>query len=561
MTAPPTFDDVSPAIRAALEGRGFTALTPVQEAVLDPALAGRDLRIFSQTGSGKTVAVGLAIAPALEIAAAAAPPGAVPGPFKPARPFALVVAPTRELATQIGSELAWLFEPLKVSVTVVTGGASYPRELAALRKGPLVIAGTPGRLLDHLSRKSIDLSALAVVVLDEADQMLDMGFRDELEAILEKTPETRRTLLLSATFPREVQRLADRCQRDAVVAAGAGAGERNEDIAHVAHIVLAEERDRALLNLLLMAPGDRALVFVRTREGAAELADRLSDAGLPARAIHGDLEQRDRTRTLDAFRSGAVTTLVATDVAARGLDVPDVTRVIHADPPNDSEVFTHRSGRTARAGKKGQSIILIPPGMRERVKSMLRRAGVEATWSAAPSAADVLRAADDRLAAELLTPPEGAPAPNPRLQALAEKLLAAMDPRDLVTALLSRGNHAGACAPADVTPILPQPPRTLRARRTPCPRRAATVQAPSAVPPRGLDPTTGAARATGRRPSPSRRSASTGASATAPIRGGCWRSCAGKAGSAGARSAPSASGPPSRASRWPPRWRRASRSR
>ena len=371
MTAPPTFDDVSPAIRAALEGRGFTALTPVQEAVLDPAIAGRDLRIFSQTGSGKTVAVGLALAPALEKAAAERAP--VPGgPGRGPKPFALVVAPTRELATQIGSELTWLFEPLKAGVTVVTGGASYPKELAALRKGPLVIAGTPGRLIDHLGRKSIDPSEIGVVVLDEADQMLDLGFRDELEAILDKTPEGRRTLLLSATFPREVQRLADRCQRDPVVAAAAGAGRSNVDIGHIAHIVLAEERDRALINLLLMAPGERALVFVRTREGASELADYLSNQGLPARAIHGDMEQRDRTRTLDAFRSGAVTTLVATDVAARGIDVPTISHVINFDLPRMAEDYVHRIGRTGRAGRSGIAISLAGVRDHGQVKQIER---------------------------------------------------------------------------------------------------------------------------------------------------------------------------------------------
>src|SRR5262249_16931514 len=194
MSPSPTFDDLSPALRTALTGRGFTELTPVQEAVLDPALAGRDLRIFSQTGSGKTVAVGLAIAPDLERSLAPPPPGAPappapPPPGGPARPFALVVAPTRELAAQIGRELSWLFAPLGVEVAAVAGGASYPRELAALRRAPPIVAGTPGRLLDHLGRGSIDLATLAVLVLDEADQMLDMGFRDELEAILEKTPE------------------------------------------------------------------------------------------------------------------------------------------------------------------------------------------------------------------------------------------------------------------------------------------------------------------------------------------------------------------------------------
>ena len=457
MSPPPTFDDLSPAIRAALEGRGFTELTPVQEAVLDPALAGRDLRIFSQTGSGKTVAVGLAIAPDLARAATAAP---VPSPA--ARPFALVVAPTRELAAQIAAELGWLFAP--AGVVAVTGGQSYARELSALRRGPSLVVGTPGRLLDHLARRSLDPSSIGALVLDEADQMLDMGFREELDAILAQVPETRRTILLSATFPREVRRLADRCQKDPAVAAAEGAGEANVDIAHVAHLVLPEERDRALVNLLLTAPGERALVFVRTREGASELADRLMGAGLPARAIHGDLEQWERTRTLDAFRSGAVSTLVATDVAARGLDVPDVYHVIHADPPGDAEVFTHRSGRTGRAGKKGTSVVLVPPAMRERVRSMFRRAGVEAVWAPAPSAGEVLRAADERLAAELAAG-EG-PAPEPRLRLLAERLLETMDPAELVSALLARAVHAGPCAPMEVTPILPPAPRPERAPHT-----------------------------------------------------------------------------------------------
>ena len=237
----------------------------------------------------------------------------------------------------------------------------------------------------------------------------------------------------------------------------------------MAHLVLGEERDKALVNLLLMAPGERALVFVRTREGASELADNLSDAGLPARAIHGDLEQRDRTRTLDAFRSGTVTTLVATDVAARGLDVPDVIRVIHADPPGDAEVFTHRSGRTGRAGKKGTSIVLVPPGMRERVRAMLRRAGVEA--SVVRRALRGRRAPRRRRAARrgAARRREAEPKPEPRLRALARSFSRRWTRSDLVTALLGRVDHAGPCAPAEVTPILP-PPRRSRPHTVPPPR-------------------------------------------------------------------------------------------
>ena len=456
MTSPSPFASLSPSIRSALEGRGFTALTPVQLAVLDPELVDRDLRIFSQTGSGKTVAVGLAAAPELERVL-----GDLKGQDKPtvALPFMLVVAPTRELATQIGGELGWLFAPLGVEVAAVTGGSSYARELGALRRGPLVVVGTPGRLLDHLGRGRIDPSAIGLVVLDEADQMLDLGFKDELDAILEQTPPERRTILLSATFPREVKRLADRCQRNAVNAVGSGAGEANVDIAHVAHLVLQHERLGALTNILLLAPGERAIVFVRTRDGASELADHLSGVGLRALAIHGDLDQRERTRALDAFRTGSVSTLVATDVAARGIDVADVGRVIHFDLPGDSEVLTHRSGRTGRAGKKGLNVLLVPPALRERATQQLRRAGIDATWSPAPSADTVRAAADERFATEILGAPGAERAAEPRLRALAEKLLTTASPVDLVAALLARAGHAGPCAPAELTPIAPTAPR------------------------------------------------------------------------------------------------------
>ena len=453
----PAFEALSPAIAAALTSRGFTALTTVQEAVLDPALAGRDLRISSQTGSGKTVAVGLVLVAGLEAAvkeraeaAAAAAPGAAPGPCRPA---ALLVAPTRELAAQLQKELSWLFQAIGVRVAAVVGGTSYGGELRSLRTGPLVIVGTPGRLLDHLERGSIDPSSAFSVVLDEADQMLDLGFRDELEAILGKTPTDRRTHLVSATFPREVLSLANRYQRNAADVQGTQRGEANEDITHIAHMVRSGERDAVLVNLLLLNPGERTLVFVRTRADAADIADRLANRGFGARALSGEMEQWERTKTLDAFRNGNISTLVATDVAARGLDVPDVSRVIHADPPNDPEAFTHRSGRTGRAGRKGTSIVLLPPSAREGVGRLFRRARVEATFQPAPTVADVLRAADDRLIAELTAPPVEDAKEDARLRGLADRLLATEDPAKLVTALLARARHTGACAPETVTPV------------------------------------------------------------------------------------------------------------
>ncbi|WP_441292670.1 DEAD/DEAH box helicase [Sorangium sp. KYC3313] len=520
---PDSLLDALPApLAGALARRGFTSLTSVQQAVLSPELAGRDLRVSSQTGSGKTVAIGLALAPRLERAladraAAAAPDGA---PRTTAAPAAVIIAPTRELAAQIAGELSWLLSPLGARVACVTGGTSFGAEARSLRRDPLVIAGTPGRLLDHLERGTLDPRGVLALVLDEADQMLDLGFRDDLEAIVGKMPQERQTHLVSATFSREVRALADRFQRDAVSVEGTRPGAANVDIAHVAHLVLPAERDAAVVNLLLLAPGERTLVFVRTREGAAELADKLTALGLPAGALSGDLEQRERTRTLDAFRSGAITTLVATDVAARGIDVPEVGRVIHADPPGDPEIFTHRSGRTGRAGRKGMSVLLVAPWAREHALRLFRRARVEATFRPAPSPDDVLRAADERLAAELAAVRlEGAAAgnavagdavagdatavdtavvdanvrgpreasghaPEARHRELAARLLADMDATELVAALLARAKHTGPCAPQPVTAVAPprsEPPS--RARPSAPPWSGAPSRARPSAPP------------------------------------------------------------------------------
>jgi ATP-dependent RNA helicase DeaD len=449
------FDGLSAPLAGALAQRGFTALTPVQQAVLDADLAGRDLRISSQTGSGKTVALGLALAPHIERAVAerAGAAAGEAGSRGAARPAAVIIVPTRELAAQLAGELTWLFAPLGARVACVTGGTSFGDEARALRRGPLVIAGTPGRLLDHLDRRTIDPGGVLSLVLDEADQMLDLGFREALEAIVAKMPADRRTHLVSATFSREVRALADRHQKNAAIVEGTSPSAANTDIAHVAHLVRPAERDAALLNLLLLAPGERTLVFVRTRADTTEIADRLSAAGLPAMALSGDLEQRDRTKTLDAFRSGAITTLVATDVAARGIDVPEVGRVIHADLPGDPELFTHRSGRTGRAGRKGTSVLLVPPPAREHVQRLLRRARVEAAWRPVPTPADVLRAADERFCAEIAAAREGGEAPDERTKALAERLLSQMDAKELVAVLLGRAKHSGPCAPQPVTPL------------------------------------------------------------------------------------------------------------
>jgi ATP-dependent RNA helicase DeaD len=437
-----TIDTLASPIREALVARGFTTLTPVQRAVLAPELAGKDLRVSSQTGSGKTVAIALLLAPELD-------GDAEKTRALPCRPRAIIIAPTRELAAQVQQELSASLAKIARNVVAVTGGTSVRGELSELSKGADVIVGTPGRLLDHLERGAIDASVLKAVVLDEADQMLDLGFREALESILAKLPTTRRTVMVSATFSRDVLALARRYQRaDAVSVEGTQLGRANTDIAHVIHVVPPSQRLDAVINLLLMNPEEQTLVFVRTRADTSQLAAALSSAGFAAASLSGEMEQRERTRTLDGFRTGSLKVLVATDVAARGIHVEEIGRVIHADAPSDADAYTHRSGRTGRAGKKGTSIVLVAPMMLERARQMVRRARVEPQVLPLPTADSILEAADDRLREKLASPPEAA---DPRVQKLAERLLAEVDPLTLVTSLLAGVKHSGPCAPRAVS--------------------------------------------------------------------------------------------------------------
>jgi ATP-dependent RNA helicase DeaD len=442
------FEGVPDALAQTLSRRGFTELTVVQRAALAPELEGRDLRISSQTGSGKTVAIGLVLGKALLGRADEArvrTSGA-------AKPIALIVAPTRELAAQIGKELEWLFAELRVRVAVVTGGTSMGGDFRTLKASPEVLVGTPGRLVDHLTRGSLDLSAASTVVLDEADEMLDMGFREDLEAILERTPEGRATHLVSATFAHEVLALADRYQREPARVEGAHVGRANQDIEHVAYLVRAEDRGPALVNLLLANPSERTLVFVRTRADATEVAEQLGYRGFAARCLSGELGQNERTATLDAFRAGTTQILVATDVASRGLDVQGVMRVVHYDLPGSAEAFTHRSGRTGRAGQRGESVLFVTPASRLKAERLLALARVKVERRHLPTKAEIEARADARVKGELaaLALPEGK---EDRLRAMAGELLAERDPVELVAALLGRGAVDSPCAPFEIRPI------------------------------------------------------------------------------------------------------------
>jgi ATP-dependent RNA helicase DeaD len=415
----------------------------VQEAVLAPGLAGRDLRISSETGSGKTVAIGFVLAPLLDTASDDAGRG---------RPRAILIAPTRELAAQVRTELAWLFRDQKLRIVVVTGGTSTRDERRELARGANIVVGTPGRLLDHLKRGAIDPGGVAAVVLDEADQMFDLGFREELEAILGQLPPDRHTHLVSATFPREVMALGERYQKNPVAVEGTRLGEANANIEHVVHIVRQDQRLDALINLLLCEPDEQTLIFVRTRADTSALSRALIEAGFHVAALSGDMEQEDRTRTLAGFRAGTLRVLVATDVAARGLDVPDIGRVIHADPPGDADMYTHRSGRTGRAGRTGESILLVPPGMRARVQNLVRRAKVEVRLEPVPDAREIERRADQRLLEALASDEELV---AQRVRALADKLLATLRPEELVSRLLARLHHYGPVPARTITRVEP----------------------------------------------------------------------------------------------------------
>jgi ATP-dependent RNA helicase DeaD len=486
------FSQLPSPIQKSLEGRGFTSLTTIQLAVVGSQCAGKNLRISSQTGSGKTVALGIALLDTLLAPAevsepseeSAAPATAAPSKLA-AEPRAVIIAPTRELALQVHGELDWLFENYpQITSDVVTGGTDVRGEQRRLRKRPTVLVGTPGRLLDHLRSGVISLAKSREVVLDEADQMLDMGFKDDLDAIVAQLPAKRRSHLVSATFPIAVRRLAARFQGDALELQGTALGAANTDIEHHAHVVPERERYAALVNVLLYNLGERCLVFVQRRSDATEVAERLSQDGVAALPLSGELPQAQRNRTLSAFKTGTVNVLIATDVAARGLHVDDISTVIHAELPRDPNTYTHRSGRTGRAGQSGQSVLLVTPGERRRAERLLQLANIDVKWSAAPSAKKIQQRLTKQLRADLHTRLEQPKADAAALE-YANKLLTTYPPDQLVSMLLEMASKPLPCEPKELTELKFDPreardPRDVR--RGPPARGVRREHEPSARP-------------------------------------------------------------------------------
>ncbi|MGM0578466.1 MAG: DEAD/DEAH box helicase [Myxococcota bacterium] len=341
-----------------LDRLGYEAPTPVQAATLPLLLEGRDLLGSAATGTGKTAAFAL---PMVE--------GLAP---KAKGVQALVVTPTRELAIQVAQAIHSYGKHRRVTVLPVYGGQAIGHQLGALRRGVQVVVGTPGRLLDHVRRGSLDLAGVRYVVLDEADEMLDMGFIEDIETILDETPAQRQTALFSATFPPRLERLAKRHLRDPERVEVQRTAERAPNVRQVAFVVHRSDKLRALGRILDAEAPDAAIIFCRRRVEVDDLTEALSGRGYRPQALHGGVSQQQRDRVMKRFRDGGADLLVATDVAARGLDIDHVTHVINYDIPQSPETYVHRVGRTGRAGREGKAFTLVQPRERRLLNSMER---------------------------------------------------------------------------------------------------------------------------------------------------------------------------------------------
>ncbi|MBV2208866.1 MAG: ATP-dependent RNA helicase DbpA [Thermomonas sp.] len=348
MTTPIQFSDLalSPLLLPGLDALGYHVLTPIQEQALPAILDGRDVIAQAPTGSGKTAAFGLGLLRNIDVAAA--------------RPQALVLCPTRELADQVGQQLRKLATGIpNLKLSVLCGGIPLAPQLASLAQhAPQVVVGTPGRILELMQKDALDLRDLRTLVLDEADRMLDMGFDEPIRAIVKRTPKERQTLLFSATFPEAIRTLAQTMLRDPLeISVGGGA----QPAAITSHFFTADpaRRVQQLAALLLQFNPDSAVVFCNMRKDADEVAGSLAHYGFSALALHGDMEQRDRDEVLVRFANRSCNVLVASDVAARGLDIDDIGAVVNFELPSDADTYLHRIGRTGRAGRSGLALSLV----------------------------------------------------------------------------------------------------------------------------------------------------------------------------------------------------------
>ena len=426
-----------PALADALAAKGYKTLTPVQEAVLAPELDGVDMLVSAQTGSGKTVAFGLALASTLLEEADRLPRADLP--------LAVVIAPTRELAMQVKRELDWLYGTAGGKVASCVGGMDMRDERRALGRGVHIVVGTPGRLCDHIKRGSLDMSELQAVVLDEADEMLKMGFREEIEIILGAAPEERRTLMFSATVPKTIASLAKKYQRGAVRVNTAAEAKQHMDIEYRALRVSKDDRENAIINVLRYYDAKNAIVFCDRRDEVNRMVQRFNNRGFSVVALSGELNQSQRSAALQALRDGRAKVCIATDVAARGLDLPDLELVVHASVPKNTEALLHRSGRTGRAGRKGVSVLIVPHQATRRAERLLKGAKITANWVNPPSAEDVIGKDNERML-------EGLVLDDPVTddeRVMAERMLEKFEAGQIAAAFI-RQYRAGRSAPEEL---------------------------------------------------------------------------------------------------------------
>jgi len=414
------FEGIGRELAQRLEKRGFTGFTPVQEEVLKLEDHKKDMIVRAKTGSGKTLAFLL--------------PLYDEGRLEKGSARVVILSPTRELAQQTAREASWLGRGQDIETATLVGGMDMSSQIRDLRKGASVIVGTPGRTLDHLKRGTLDLSAVHTVVLDEGDQMLDMGFREELEAILDKAESRERTWLFSATMPPEMRRLLKKYLAEPQFLSLVEEGQQHSEIRHKVYQVPQGKKIEGLINVLLWENAEKGLVFCHTKAETAEISRRLAEEGFAARCLHGDMTQRERNTTLAAFRNGRIALLVATNVAARGLDVPEIEKVFQFGLPDDMETFTHRSGRTGRAGEQGENIVVLCPKDAAKFRGMLRRTEIEAEWLKVPDKEEIKR--KHRLERQRGFTGETGGNPSEDIRDWARRLLEEESPEILVARLL-----------------------------------------------------------------------------------------------------------------------------
>jgi ATP-dependent RNA helicase DeaD len=451
---------LDPKIVEALTAAGYADPTPIQREAIPHLLAGRDLIGLAATGTGKTAAFALPLVHRLGLAA------------ERKHPAALVLVPTRELAIQVAKAISTYGKPMKIKVVPIYGGTGYAEQVRGLRQKPDVVVATPGRALDHLRNGVLDLTNVSAVILDEADEMLDMGFADDLDALLTATPKTRQTMLFSATMPPRIAAIAAKHltdpQRVEIARAKPAAGEAPK-VRELVYVVRHDQKALALARLLDFEGATSAIVFCRTRNDADGVADTLVSRGFRPESIHGGLTQEQRDRVMQKFRSGAVPVLVATDVAARGLDIGHLSHVVNFNVPESADTYVHRVGRVGRAGREGTAITLADPRERHLLQQVERTTGRRFTGSTMPTKADIRAKRLERTQGAILdTLAAGGQA---EFRKTIDELATKLDPKDIAAAVLAMLTKATQTADdePDIQPAQPQRDN-FQQRRTSGPR-------------------------------------------------------------------------------------------